>query len=49
MCNAMNFLAVAKPWHYYISWVLAVSIGLGIVATAVGYYVKVVSNKYPRQ
>lgn len=42
-------LAAAKPWHYWISVILVISIVLGLVATVIGYYVKVTANKYPRQ
>ena len=45
----MSVLAAARPWHYWISVLLVLSVALGIVATLVGYYVKVISQKFPRQ
>ena len=45
----MSVLAAAHPWHYWISYVLVGAVLLGLIATAIGYYVKVVSNKYPKQ
>lgn len=44
-----DLLAAAKPWHYWISYVLFVLALLGLVATGVGYYIKVISNKYPKE
>jgi len=45
----MLFLAAAKPWFYWIAPVLVLGTVLGVIATLIGYYVKVVSNKYPRK
>ena len=45
----MSYVATVEPWHYWISYALVGSIALGIVATLIGYYVKVVSNKYPKE
>jgi len=45
----MHVLADAKPWTYWISFVLAASAILAVLALVVGYIVKVVSLKYPRQ
>ena len=44
----MLFLAAAKPWFYWIAPVLVFGTVLGVIASLVGYYVKVVSNTYPR-
>jgi hypothetical protein len=33
---------VQHPWHYWISWALAIGFVLFVVAQAVGYYIKVV-------
>jgi hypothetical protein len=42
-------LAATKVWHYWISIALVLAtLGL-FVAVAVGYVVKVVSMKYPKQ
>ena len=45
----MLLLAAAKPWFYWIAPVLVLLTILGIISSLVGYYVKVVSNKYPRK
>jgi hypothetical protein len=42
-------VAAAKPWTYWISPVLVLSAVLAILAITLGYLVKVVSAKYPRQ
>jgi len=43
---ATPVLAAAKPWHYWISFVLAASfVGL-VVMMILGYFVKVVMLKY---
>jgi hypothetical protein len=42
-------LATAKVWHYWISIALVIAV-LGLfVAVGIGYVVKVVSTKYPKQ
>jgi len=35
-------LAAAKPWHYWVSFLLLASFALVVVALLVGYYVKVI-------
>jgi preprotein translocase subunit Sss1 len=45
----MFVLAAAKPWIYWLAFVLVVGAALMIVGLAVGYLVKVVAAKYPRQ
>ncbi len=45
----MDVLAEAKPWTYWISPVLTLAAVLAVLAVVVGYLVKVVSAKYPRQ
>lgn len=41
-------LAAARPWHYWISIVLVGAGVLGVLLTAVGYYIRVVSQRGPR-
>ena len=45
----MNPLLAAKVWHYWVGVALFAPAVLAIVATFVGYLVKVVAAKYPRQ
>jgi preprotein translocase subunit Sss1 len=45
----MFVLAAAKPWTYWISFVLVAGAVLAILGTVVGYLIKVTSAKYPRQ
>ena len=45
----MFVLAAAKPWVYWLAFLLVLGAGLMIVGLAVGYVVKVVAAKYPRQ
>ena len=45
----MSILLTQRPWHYWLSYALVGSIALGLVATMIGYYVKVIANKYPRE
>jgi hypothetical protein len=45
----MHLLATAKPWTYWLSPILTLGAILAVVAVVVGYIVKVVSLKYPRQ
>jgi hypothetical protein len=42
-------LAEAKPWTYWISFVLVGVVVLSIIGTAIGYIVKVTSLRYPKQ
>ena len=42
-------LLAANQWFYWLAWVLFILAGVGIAATMVGYYVKVLSNKAPRR
>ena len=46
---AVDLLAAAKPWTYWISYVLVGAAVLAVLATIVGYLVKVTSARYPRQ
>jgi hypothetical protein len=41
-------LAAAKPWHFWIAPAVLGLTVLLIIATIVGYLVKVVSPKYPK-
>lgn len=45
----MDLLAAAKPWTYWIAPLLVIGAVLTVVATLVGYYVRVVSTRYPKQ
>ena len=45
----MTSLLAAEVWHYWLSFVVFGAAVLALVATLVGYLVKVTSNKYPRQ
>lgn len=42
-------LLAAKAWHYWIGIFILLPSLLAVLATVVGYLVKVTSNKYPRQ
>lgn len=42
-------LLAAKVWHYWISVGLVGLVVLGILATLLGYLVKVVSLRYPKR
>lgn len=39
----------AKVWHYWLSYALVGVVALAILATVVGYLVKVAAARYPRQ
>ncbi len=39
----------AKVWHYWIGIAILLPALLAVVATIIGYLVKVTANKYPRQ
>jgi hypothetical protein len=45
----MEVLAAAKVWHYWIGLAILAPALLAVVATFVGYLVKVTANKYPKQ
>ena len=45
----MDLIAAAKPWTYWISFVLVASGVLATIALLIGYLVKVTSARYPRQ
>ena len=45
----MDPLLAAKVWHYWIAVPLVAGAVLAIIATIVGYLVKVQSPKYPRR
>jgi len=45
----MDLLAAAKPWTYWIAPVLMLGSILGIISVFIGYLVKVVAARYPRQ
>jgi hypothetical protein len=42
-------MLAANLWFYWLAWVLFILAVLGIGATLIGYYVKVLSNKVPRR
>lgn len=45
----MDPILAAKVWHYWLSVVLFATGLLAALALAVGYLVKVTSQKYPRR
>ena len=45
----MSYLLAAEVWHYWLSFVVFGAAVLAVIATLVGYLVKVTSNKYPKQ
>jgi hypothetical protein len=45
----MDLLAAAKPWTYWIAPLLMLGAVLGVAAVFVGYLVRVVAARYPRQ
>jgi hypothetical protein len=45
----MLLLAAAKPWIYWLAPVIGLAAGLTVVALVIGYLIKVVAAKYPRQ
>ncbi len=45
----MLVLAAAKPWIYWLAFLLAVGAALLLIGIAIGYLIKVVAAKYPRQ
>ena len=45
----MDLLAAAKPWTYWIAPLLMLGSVLGILAVFLGYLVRVVAARYPRQ
>ena len=43
-------LAEAKPWHYWIAYVLVFSaLGIVLIALPIGYYLRVYRLKHPKQ
>jgi len=45
----MLVLAAAKPWTYWLAPLLVLAGVLTVLALVVGYLIKVVAAKYPRQ
>jgi hypothetical protein len=45
----MDLLAAAKPWTYWLAPLLMLGAVLGIIAVFIGYLVRVVAARYPRQ
>ncbi len=45
----MDLIAAAKPWTYWLAPVLTLVAVLGVLATFVGYLIKVVAARYPKQ
>jgi hypothetical protein len=43
------FLATAKPWTYWLAPLLTLGAVLAVLGIALGYLIKVVAAKYPRQ
>lgn len=42
-------MIAARVWHYWIGVAILIPALLLVLATVVGYLVKVTSNRYPRQ
>ena len=42
-------LIAAEPWTYWLAPVLTLVAVLGVLATFVGYLIKVVAARYPKQ
>jgi len=45
----MFLLAAAKPWDYWLAPLLVLGAILMVLGFVVGYLIKVVAAKYPRQ
>lgn len=45
----MSFIIAAKVWHYWVGAALFIPAVLVSIAMFVGYLVKVVAPRYPRQ
>lgn len=45
----MDSLLAAEPWTYWLAPVLTLVAILGVLATFVGYLIKVVAARYPKQ
>jgi preprotein translocase subunit Sss1 len=45
----MFVLAAAKPWTYWLAPLLVLGAVLAVLGIVVGYLIKVVAAKYPRQ
>lgn len=45
----MEFFSAAEPWTYWLAPVLTLMAVLGVLATFVGYLIKVVAARYPKQ
>jgi hypothetical protein len=42
-------LAAAALWSYWLAMLLVGGVVAAIIATAIGYYIKVIANKSPRR
>lgn len=47
--RGMDALLAAKVWHYWIGIAILLPALLAVVATIIGYLVKVTANRYPKQ
>jgi len=45
----MDFILAARVWHYWIGIAVLIPALLLVVATVIGYLVKVTSHRYPKQ
>jgi hypothetical protein len=45
----MDLVLAAKVWHYWVGLAILGPALLAVLATLVGYLVKVTSHKYPKQ
>ena len=43
------FVLAAEPWTYWIAPVITLAAVVGTIAVLIGYLVKVVAAKYPKQ
>jgi thiosulfate reductase cytochrome b subunit len=50
MASTGTTLADAKPWHYWIAYVMVASaLGIVLIALPVGYYLRVYRLKHPKR
>ena len=45
----LSLLAAARPWTYWMALPLTLMAVLGVLGVIIGYLVKAVAAKYPRQ
>jgi hypothetical protein len=47
--TGVDLIAEAKPWTYWIAPVLTLSAVLAVLGAVVGYLIRVVAARYPKQ